>query len=487
MEKENTMLKSNNSISNRVVVMSILLAMLFIPAICTAEVLYEQNFEGVSDVTVEGLWHLSTDCEAATEGHTTPTALYYGQDGDCDYDTGNINQGVATLPIIDLPADANYIELRFKYFLETEVYESEDIASVEISVDGGDYVIIADNDTAGNPILDDPTSGWQEQVLVLTDYAGSSVQIRFGFDTVSSLSNNYPGFYVDDITVSRYSLDTTLYEQLFESDEGDFLIDNDFGYGNGLWHFTTDCQAASNGALYFGIDGDCNYDDYSQGAVTSPDISLPANSSHIEFRFAYFLETEAKYLVDIAKVQISENSGSWITLAQNDDTVELGDTTILELFDPSSGWLEERFDLTEYAGSSIQLRFSFNTTDGAFNNYPGFYIDDILILASIDNAIPPDFNADFKTDVLWRNIETGVHSVTLMDGLTKLQSSALGGNINNWTIVDLGDFNGDGKSDLLWRNIETGVHSATLMDGLTKLQSSALGGNINNWTIVVLP
>jgi len=180
---------------NQVVFLFILLSTLVISAVATADVLYEQDFESSSDMTIDGLWHLSTDCEAATEGHTTPTALYYGQDGDCDYDTGAAaNHGEATTPTIDLPGGSVYIELRFKYFLETELYESEDVASVEISVDGGDFVIIADNDIAGVPILDDPTSGWQEQVLVFTDYAGSSVQIRFGFDTVSEFGNNHSGF-----------------------------------------------------------------------------------------------------------------------------------------------------------------------------------------------------------------------------------------------------------------------------------------------------
>jgi len=46
----------------------------------------------------------------------------------------------------------------------------------------------------------------------------------------------------------------------------------------------------------------------------------------------------------------------------------------------------------------------------------------------------------------------------------------------NWQIVQTGDFNADGKSDLLWRDTNTGTVAVWLLNGLSVLQSGSLGG-----------
>lgn len=93
-----------------------------------------------------------------------------------------------------------------------------------------------------------------------------------------------------------------------------------------------------------------------------------------------------------------------------------------------------------------------------------------------------DFNGDGKTDLLWRHTLTGGHSISLLDGLVRIQDLGIGGSLE-WKIIGLADFNGDGKSDLLWRQTSTGIHVATLMNGVTKIQDGGLGGNKANWQI----
>ena len=50
------------------------------------------------------------------------------------------------------------------------------------------------------------SNAWVEQSVSLTPYVGGSIQLRFFFDTVDSISNNYEGWYVDDVTVLVASL-----------------------------------------------------------------------------------------------------------------------------------------------------------------------------------------------------------------------------------------------------------------------------------------
>ncbi|MHC5000707.1 MAG: hypothetical protein ACYTE1_07830, partial [Planctomycetota bacterium] len=152
-----------------------------------------------------GLWHLSTACNATLTGHTPVTALFYGLDDSCTYNNNRlVNQGVVTSPSINLEAYATGpIELEVKYFLETEgLPASYDLASIEISENGGLFTAIAHNDSIAAPVtLTDPSGGWVEILVDLSVYAGSSVQLRFGFNTVDRAVNDLAGFYIDDVTI----------------------------------------------------------------------------------------------------------------------------------------------------------------------------------------------------------------------------------------------------------------------------------------------
>ena len=78
-----------------------------------------------------------------------------------------------------------------------------------------------------------------------------------------------------------------------------------------------------------------------------------------------------------------------------------------------------------------------------------------------------DFNGDGKDDLLWRNTVTGENYVFPMVGTQILGGEGYLPSVSNvaWEIVQVGDFNGDGKSDILWRNAETGENYLYLMNG----------------------
>jgi peptidyl-Asp metalloendopeptidase len=86
-----------------------------------------------------------------------------------------------------------------------------------------------------------------------------------------------------------------------------------------------------------------------------------------------------------------------------------------------------------------------------------------------------DFDADGRSDLYWRNSQTGRNDMWLMNG-TVLKGFATVYNEPNqsWQIVNSGDYNGDGYTDVLWRNSSTGDNYMMLMQGTVILGSSAM-------------
>jgi hypothetical protein len=157
--------------------------------------------------TVPGLWHLSTG-RGNQPGHTADDSMYFGQgeapNGGGNYDVG-WTTGRITSPAINLTGLANPT-LSFNYFLETEGKPAEyDQARVLISQNGGPFTAIASNAAE----LLDSTTGWTKATFDLGAYTGSSIRVRFNFDTIDTLYNNYEGWYVDDVAVGSAGLPGT--------------------------------------------------------------------------------------------------------------------------------------------------------------------------------------------------------------------------------------------------------------------------------------
>jgi subtilisin-like proprotein convertase family protein len=79
-----------------------------------------------------------------------------------------------------------------------------------------------------------------------------------------------------------------------------------------------------------------------------------------------------------------------------------------------------------------------------------------------------DFNADSKTDILWRHETSGENVVWFMNGTvltggTFTTPSALAD--TNWKMAGTGDFNQDGKPDIAWHHIAAGQIVVWFMNG----------------------
>jgi len=84
-----------------------------------------------------------------------------------------------------------------------------------------------------------------------------------------------------------------------------------------------------------------------------------------------------------------------------------------------------------------------------------------------------DFTGDGKTDILWRHSGDGAFQIWFMDGakitrranVVDEQGKPMLGDDRSWSIVGTGDFNADGRTDILWRHRGDGTLQIWCMDG----------------------
>ena len=88
---------------------------------------------------------------------------------------------------------------------------------------------------------------------------------------------------------------------------------------------------------------------------------------------------------------------------------------------------------------------------------------------NLSRTLPADFNADSKSDIVWRNAASGEDFIFFMNGAAVAAGSNYTNTVpdQNWQIVGMGDFDGDGRADILWRNSSTGDDYVFFMDGVT--------------------
>ncbi|MBF0634165.1 MAG: FG-GAP repeat protein [Nitrospinae bacterium] len=115
------------------------------------------------------------------------------------------------------------------------------------------------------------------------------------------------------------------------------------------------------------------------------------------------------------------------------------------------------------SGATVTSSSNTNVSAGAYTATAGWQVHGV-----------GDFNGDNKSDILWRQIETGRTAIWFMSGASKVggkHTSVQAGaytSTTGWQIHGVGDFNGDGKADILWRNAESGGTVVWFMNGVKR-------------------
>ncbi|MFX0170619.1 MAG: hypothetical protein ACFE9L_01735 [Candidatus Hodarchaeota archaeon] len=145
-----------------------------------------------------GLWHRENNTQSGYLSWvpSDPHYMWYGSNSTGNYDTGSANNGTLTSDRIDLTSKGGIIELGFWSYAETENNIGVDKKTVEISDDDGlTWYFLGE-------VYD--SSDWVYYSFDITSYWYSSkVHIRFIFDTVTSSTNWYRGWMIDDVEIKK--------------------------------------------------------------------------------------------------------------------------------------------------------------------------------------------------------------------------------------------------------------------------------------------
>lgn len=106
-------------------------------------------------------------------------------------------------------------------------------------------------------------------------------------------------------------------------------------------------------------------------SITRP-VTLGQGPATLTFKTSYDIEDCGPDPCDYAYVQVNEGTG-WITLAGTITNHDEGDT----IAGDSGGWVAASFDLSVFAGRSVQLRLRYAT--GATGGGLGFFVDDLAL------------------------------------------------------------------------------------------------------------
>lgn len=184
-----------------------------------------EDFEGdVSDWTTGGLWHAVTDSACAPPGYSSAsTAMYYGQDGSCNYDTGSQTAGNLVSPEISCVTAMS--TLTFQYFRQVEetlndAYETVSVAASIVGQAGWTTL------WSRTSLQTSETAWTSSGSIALGAFAGQTIQLRFRFDSVDEIENGFVGWLVDDVVTTGAC----------EGADPDSIFQDDFESGGiGAW------------------------------------------------------------------------------------------------------------------------------------------------------------------------------------------------------------------------------------------------------------
>lgn len=122
-----------------------------------------------------------------------PTALYFGDPAGPTIDNGKTVKGSIASPAVALPAGKT-ATLKGWTYIHCEPLFSRDQVGISVIHDSGETEVWNKEDVGG-------TTGysWDEFEVDLSTYAGQSIQLRFSFDSIDNMLNDYEGVYFDDL------------------------------------------------------------------------------------------------------------------------------------------------------------------------------------------------------------------------------------------------------------------------------------------------
>ncbi len=191
----------------------------------------------------------------------------------------------------------------------------------------------------------------------------------FAMKVIDNVGNVSP---LSNIVIGKTSAGTVVFSDDMESGENGWSAVGT----NDLWHLSEHRANSPTHAWYYGDEDTRTYDTDSanSGTLTSPPIDLSINTD-VLLTFYEWSELESSAVFDRTRVQLSTDEGTtW--------------TTIFESHGTNDEWVQRAVSLTPHIGTAktIQVRFWFDSVDNRFNEFEGWYVDDVAVLVAQPGA-----------------------------------------------------------------------------------------------------
>jgi len=214
-----------------------------------------------------------------------------------------------------------------------------------------------------------------QNLIVTVDISGSAVNARtfrakIGPGDIVCQTNNINGTGITNdnaITIAAGKTFKIPYFDNMESPANYWLTEMYGGSVYDLWHRTTQNYFSPNTSWWCGMEATGDYGTLwgVNTALVSPSIDL----SYVTIATLKFKENyNTEGWPDRCMIDISTNNGlSWIKLRSNG------------VWGSSGGWISNAYSLNAFAGKEIRIRFYFYTGNNNFQEYPGWFVDDVSI------------------------------------------------------------------------------------------------------------
>lgn len=191
----------------------------------------------------------------------------------------------------------------------------------------------------------------------------------FAMKVLDNVGNASP---LSNIVIGKTSAGSIVFADDMESGPGEWVAAGT----DDLWHLSEHRSNSPTHAWYYGDEETQRYDTggANSGTLTSPAIEL-TTSDDVLLIFHEWSQLESSDTYDRTRVQLSTDGGvTWETIFESHGT--------------NDEWTQRSVSLTPYVADAktLQVRFWFDTIDNRFNNFEGWYVDDVQVLVAVPSV-----------------------------------------------------------------------------------------------------
>ena len=252
------------------------------------------------------------------------------------------------------------------------IEENNDYVVIEVSTDDGQT-------WTGLGRFTGTEIEWNQEHVNLSAYAGNA-HLGLRFRLVANNTNQQDGWFMDDLTITE------------ENVMANYPFVDDAETGILYWFFDSPWGKATNEAH----SGTFSWSDspsgsYASGSNKSLKISIDLGSAVMPV-LTYWQKFALEENHDYGYIEINEiGTSSWFRASFITGT--------------SSTWVQEKLDLSAFAGKQINLRFLLSSDSNNIQS-DGWYIDDISINETNSNVIPYPFTDNMDSPESFQNWHT---------------------------------------------------------------------------------